>query len=67
MPRAYFKEAIPRGMIAVIALFIVGIFLWAGMAKGALKSVTPAGWAIVIIFVVFMLFHIYADWRTPKT
>jgi hypothetical protein len=69
MPRAHFKDAIPRGIrttVAVIALFIAGILMVAGMLKGSLKIVTPSGWAMVVLFVVFMVFQIYADWSTRK-
>jgi hypothetical protein len=40
----------------------MGILLWAGIVKNAFQSVMPFGWAIIIIFGLFMLYEIYADW-----
>ena len=61
---------VPRGIRttrAILVLMFMGILLWAGIMKNALQSVTRFGWALVVIFALFMLYEIYADWRAPKS
>jgi hypothetical protein len=35
--------------------------------KNALQSGTPFAFAMIVVFALFMLYEIYADWRAPKS